>query len=584
MEIGRSSPLIQKLFGAMNKAGDGLCSLNKKAEQIQGHIPEMIAMLLYAVLHIVISVFHEPWQDEAISWQIARCASVEDIIFKLPHYEGHPPLWHLVLVPFAKLGCPYELSLSLVSLVFSGLAMGLLIFKSPFPRIVRLLLPFTYFLFYQYSIISRPYCIMMLAFMLAAVTYKNRDTKPWRFILSLMLLCLSSAYGILLAGGITIAWLIKLFKAEKFRLLLNKSRTISMLCLLVLAILLILEIIPAEGAYAATPQNIPDTNNILVRSLYTFFVLPADTCVTDVFSYCDRLTRVGLTTASMISGVFVGILIWAVVLYIAKRKKTALDLLVPYCLFAAFAAVKYMYLHHQGIALLLFIFWAWISCSGNDNVKQSADGENKAIGLSMLRVFGTAALLLSLYWGISASVHEISYTYGIGRNEAAFIKENHLDDYNILVGYTNYYGYDEEGNMTTELIGNDFNHCCFADPVLAYYDRNIFFNMNDGADDMAYTLHKVSDDEESAELIRKWREQGPPDVIFMPPSGTVGYGEYVDPDISAVYDGITDISDYTLVYFAPIKQVWKNTYTSSFAEIYVRTDLAEELGLEKPVL
>ncbi|MCI5752225.1 MAG: hypothetical protein MR038_07085 [Oscillospiraceae bacterium] len=584
MEIGRSSPLIQKLFRGLNKADDGLCSLNKKTEALRGYAPEIITLLLYVALHIIISVFHEPWQDEAISWQIAKCASVKDILFTLPHYEGHPPLWHLILLPFAKLGCPYEFSLSLVSLIFSALAMGLLLFKAPFPRIVRLLLPFTYFLFYQYGVVSRPYCIMMAAFMLAAVTYEKRDTDPWRFVLSLMLLCLSSAYGILIAGGITIAWLLELFKAEKFRLLLNKGRTASLICLLILAILLILEIIPAEGTYAATSNNVPDTNNIFVRLLYAFLILPADTCVTNVFSYSDRLTRVSLSAESIIAGIFFGILIWTVVLYIAKKKKTALVLVIPYCLFAMFAAVKYMYLHHVGIALLIFIFWAWITCASKEKMTVDFGGETKRIALSCVRVIGAVFMVISLYWTVSASVSEIAYVYGIGRNEAAFIAENGLDDYRIMVGYLNYYDHDNEGNMTSERIGCDFNHCNMPDSVLAYFDRNIFFNLNGGADDMAYTFHKVADEEDCADLIAKWREQGAPDVIFMPPNGSVGFGKYVESDISAVYEGITDISDYTLVYFSPIKQIWKNTYSVRHAEIYVRTDLAEELGLERPDL
>lgn len=531
------------------------------------------------------SIFHEPWSDEAVAWQIAKCASVKDIIFTLPHYEGHPPLWHLILLPFAKLGCPYEFSLSLVSCVFSGLAMALLIFKSPFPRIIRLLLPFTYFTFYQFGVVSRPYCIMMLAFVLAAMTYQNRNTKPWRFVLSLMLLCLTSAYGILIAGGITIAWLIELFKEEKFRLLLNKRRTLSLLCLLILAILLILEVFPAESNYSENRQSIPNENSLLLKLLYMLIILPADTCITDIYSYDIILMYASFSPVSIVFGVWIGILVWTALIYISKRKGNTLTLVIPYCLFAVFAALKYMWLHHVGVPLLFFIFWAWISCSSNISDAKPMKEEIGEIGVSMLRLFGSAALILSLYWGISASVNEFLYAYSIGRYEAEFIKENNLDDYNIMVGYSNYFDFDDEGNMTTERIGSDFNHCRFPDPVLAYFDRNIFFNFNNGEDDKAYTFHKIANEEDCAEQIQKWREQGPPDVIYMPPlGGEIGFGNYENVDMTAVYDGITDISDYRLVYFHPVKQIWKNTSSNRYAEIYVRKDLADELGLEYPDL
>lgn len=52
-------------------------------------------LLIYCALHLALTVFHEPWYDEAEAWQIARCASIKDILFTIPHYEGHPPLWHL---------------------------------------------------------------------------------------------------------------------------------------------------------------------------------------------------------------------------------------------------------------------------------------------------------------------------------------------------------------------------------------------------------------------------------------------------------------------------------------------------------
>ena len=76
---------------------------------------EWILFVLLIVSYFCVSFFHEPWFDEAQSWQIAKCASIKDILFEVPHYEAHPPLWHLLLSLFAKIGVPYELGLSLAS-------------------------------------------------------------------------------------------------------------------------------------------------------------------------------------------------------------------------------------------------------------------------------------------------------------------------------------------------------------------------------------------------------------------------------------------------------------------------------------
>lgn len=82
-------------------------SENKLSNFVKKYRIECIIMLVYIVGISVISYFHEPWFDEAQAWQIARSASIKDILFKIPHWEGHPQLWHLLLVPFAKLGAPY---------------------------------------------------------------------------------------------------------------------------------------------------------------------------------------------------------------------------------------------------------------------------------------------------------------------------------------------------------------------------------------------------------------------------------------------------------------------------------------------
>lgn len=91
------------------------------------------------------------------------------------------------------------------------LAVAVLLFKSPFPKLIRCLLPFNFFLFYQYGVISRPYCIFVLAIFLAAVCYKNRNEHPVKYLLCLALMCAVHSYGIMIAGGLCIVWLIEIF-------------------------------------------------------------------------------------------------------------------------------------------------------------------------------------------------------------------------------------------------------------------------------------------------------------------------------------------------------------------------------------
>ena len=143
----------------------------------KGRIVEWLIFGFYAIMLIVISSFHEPWYDEAEAWQIAK-APLKDILFYIPHYEGHPALWYLILAIPVRLGVPFEWGLKSVA-VGSALVYGwLLLFKSPFPKILRYTLPFHYFLFFQFGVVSRPYCLMAVFFFLMAMAFPKRNEKP----------------------------------------------------------------------------------------------------------------------------------------------------------------------------------------------------------------------------------------------------------------------------------------------------------------------------------------------------------------------------------------------------------------------
>ena len=128
----------------------------------KNNVLEIFFYCLFCVSTIVLSIYHEPWFDELQAWAISK-DSLYNILFFLPHYEGHPPLWHLILKSFSYFNVPVEYGIKIPNLLFMFGAVWLLIFKSPFPQTVRLVLPFTYFIFYQYSIISRPYSIFCFA-------------------------------------------------------------------------------------------------------------------------------------------------------------------------------------------------------------------------------------------------------------------------------------------------------------------------------------------------------------------------------------------------------------------------------------
>ena len=550
------------LANSLLKLSDKIMGISNRMEAVPGKRLELTAVFVYAVAHLVMAIFHEPWYDEAVAWQIARCASLQEILFEIPHYEGHPPLWHLILLPFAKLGAPYELSLTLVSLIFAGMAIGLIVFRSPFPRIVRLLLPFTYFFFYQYGVISRPYCVMMLAFVLLAISYQRRNEKPGYYVLFLMLLCLTSAYGIVIAGGLAIVWVWEIWNLQNLGRFLKTFRTDRRIwwlaALLALALLLIAEIMPRDDTYAIDLiTDLEDNNSLLVCLLYMLFGLPLDVSLISIYSTYTILNRLPLDISILIPICFLGAIFWWIVILLGKKKKTVLLLLIPYGMYAVFSALVYISPHHIGLGLLVFVFWFWVSSEAKDKVALQL--KEREIIQNLATVFLALSLIVSLFWSVFSCALDVCFLYASGREDAAFIKENGLDQCNIMVEWDVFY-HDEA------VTGMDTNHCWYADNVLPYAEGNLFFNYNDGNDQKAYSTHKLASEEENQEALMNW-SQCIPDVLYKKPKLDLVYGDSVS------------YLDYRLVYSKLCSKIWKGKLNYGQSNIYVRNELAEELGL-----
>ena len=537
-------------------------------ERIPGFAPEWVAFFLYVALLAVVCAFHEPWFDEAQSWQIARVASLRDILLTIPHYEGHPPLWHLLLALPAKLGAPYELGLKTVNILISASAVWLLLFRSPFPRIVKLPLPFTYFLFYQYGVLSRPYSLMFLAFVLAAMAYPARNVRPFRYVLVLVLLCLCSAYGLALAGGIALVWLIELLRERP--LLRGRSgwlrdrRLWALLLLLLVALATVLLILPAPDTYAT---GIPAKNGFPVRLLYTALVLPADACFYDCFAgQTMLLSAFPFNPATFAGGVVLGLLFWAALVYLSRSRRTTALLLIPYACFAVFSAFVYISRHHIGIAALFLLFWFWVDARlgkdaeqssaalAKDDPPKSAQRSKKAEFTRALRVvILTLTLGVSLFWTVSASSNEIRYPYGFGRALATYLQSQHLESSRIMCGWG-----DSKDPVTGQVIV-DTNYSGIV-ALLPYFDHNIVFTFNGGADKLGYTTHRRASEAENATNFKLWAAGGAPDLLL----GRV--------DLQSVFGNNVTIEDYTVAAKMTQVFVWKADCFADQFTIYRKID------------
>ena len=559
----------QYFFVKWNKA---ILSLTTKVEAIKNKVPEIIVLVLWTIIHFVTSAYHERWFDEAVAWQIAKNASLHDLLFKVPHYEGHPFLWHLILRPFAKAGVPYSLSLTIVSLVFMLATIYVVVFHTKLPRILRLSFPFTYFIVYQYGVVTRPYCMMALALMVLAVFHKKRNEKPLRYVAMLFALCLTSAYGIVLAFGICLEWMIEILRETKWKIrsLVSEKRIQCLFALFLCAIGAVISIIPAKDCFAARVSlERTGISNLVNSFIYLGLILPADALFSNFFNEISRLLFYGFSVYEMVVGSIFGSCVLVFAFQQGKRKGTVGYLFIPHVLLAVFSSFVYFSTHHIGIWFLLFCFWVIITLDAKEIEKKETRISLfcKPIRDYFAGIAIAIVLVISIYQGIASCVLDVQLPYTYGKELAEFIDKNGLKEYNIMVGWTEELL--DENDATGELKSVTPYQNEPADLVNAYLGYNAFYNYLDG-DDRAYIPHKRFSMEEAREIADTWKKQGYPGVL-------VGF-----PNLEYVFGEKNLKSKYIPVKAFENKTMWKGRCQFCYeVYLFVRRDLAEQLGMKE---
>lgn len=138
---------------------------------------------------------HSPWFDEEHALLIAR-APWADLVGNLK-YEGHPALWYLWLGLIDRILGGSAWSLPVAQTPISLGLLALIWFRAPFPFTAKLLLSLSYFVSFEYGVISRSYGLGALL-LLAAVSWR----KSWVGWLCLALAANTAVHAALVAAAL----------------------------------------------------------------------------------------------------------------------------------------------------------------------------------------------------------------------------------------------------------------------------------------------------------------------------------------------------------------------------------------------
>lgn len=227
---------------------------------------------VYAVLTFIGAANHELWFDEAQAWNIARDNDIAGIFHQLG-YEGHPPLWYLILYIPSHLGLSCEI-LPYISWFITGLAGALVMFRAPFNIFVRSALLFSGGFIFTNSVMSRVYCLINLVMVLIAILYPKRKRYP---ILFGLLIALLANTHIIMSGFIGILGIFMITDFFKGCRTAGAKQNIKELCGLAIAgigvLFLVIPLINSVSLNYKTNEISADisSGDVIVRILTSFF-------------------------------------------------------------------------------------------------------------------------------------------------------------------------------------------------------------------------------------------------------------------------------------------------------------------------
>jgi hypothetical protein len=167
-----------------------------------------VALLAWTLAH------HVPHVDQAQAWLLARELSLPALFGKFLSYEGTPGLWHLILWFLCRLHVSYVVMPWIVAVIPVA---GIWVFLrySPFPAILRLSLPFSFYFFYQYAVVARSYIVLPLLVFLAAWLFAKPARNLVWIVVVLALMGNLSAHGFCISAGFAAMLAIRLWRLRK---------------------------------------------------------------------------------------------------------------------------------------------------------------------------------------------------------------------------------------------------------------------------------------------------------------------------------------------------------------------------------
>lgn len=152
----------------------------------------LAAIIVTFSLQISLILTHSPWLDEIQAVQLAVEAPDLPTLLQWLRYEGHPPLFYLLLRSLAYFTEPLR-TLPLLALMLAVGTQSCILFRSPFTRAERILISTTTFFLFDFLTLSRSLNLGVFLVVLAVSLRRS----PWSWLAIILLPMCDFLFGVL---------------------------------------------------------------------------------------------------------------------------------------------------------------------------------------------------------------------------------------------------------------------------------------------------------------------------------------------------------------------------------------------------
>jgi hypothetical protein len=178
----------------------------------------------------------------------------------------------------AKLHFPC-ITLQIIAGLIASAGLYVFLKYAPFPKVIKTIFPFTFFVLFQYAAVAKAYVLFPLLFFVTAHFFPKRFRHPLVYLILMLLISMVSLHGTAVALGLMAAYYFDVFKLWKN--LTPKTRQQHIMAIMIYSILLL------SMVYVLwIPKDYYSINHLFRLSPFAFiartFVIYSDVLITNI--------------------------------------------------------------------------------------------------------------------------------------------------------------------------------------------------------------------------------------------------------------------------------------------------------------